>query len=175
MNIRRRFITAIVTAAAMMTAHHVSAEFYSVPDIDSDFKSYMDYRCITNTESAQYRLQQDAWTDHDGLRRYDDYYLVAMGTYYSSTVGDCFKVTLDTDATIYVMIGDIKDNRHTDETNRYHQMGNNRGNILEFIVDSQSLDKYAKRMGTVSVIEGLEGNVETIEKVASPFDEPTKE
>ena len=43
------------------------------------------------------------------------------------------------------------------------------------IVDSQSLDKYAKRMGTVSVIEGLEGNVETIEKVTSPFDEPTKE
>ena len=42
------------------------------------FKAYMDYRTITDTESVQYAMQQNAWTDDRGLRRTENDYLVAM-------------------------------------------------------------------------------------------------
>ena len=32
------------------------------------FKAYMDYRTITNTDSVQYAMEQNAWTDDRGLR-----------------------------------------------------------------------------------------------------------
>lgn len=143
-----------------------SALMLSVPeDIDTDFKAYMDYKCITNTKSPQYKLQQYAWTDEYGLRRLDDYYLVAMGSYYSSTVGDCFKITLDTGETFDVMIGDCKADCDTDSEHMYHPMSDNRGNVIEFIVDTKSLPKDVKWMGTVSAIDIFEGNIESVEKI----------
>lgn len=139
---------------------------FSVPeDISTDFKSYMDYRCITNTNSSQYKLQKYAWTDENGLRRYDDYYLVALGSYYSSTVGDCFKITLDTGETFDVMVGDCKADCDTDSTHMYHPMRDGSGNVIEFIVDTKELPKEVRRMGTVSAIDIFEGNVESIEKI----------
>ena len=47
-----------------------------IPNCDTSFKAYMDYRCITNKASDQYKLQLSAWTDDMGLRRVDNYYLV---------------------------------------------------------------------------------------------------
>lgn len=139
---------------------------FSVPeDISTDFKSYMDYRCITNTNSSQYKLQKYAWTDENGLRRYDDYYLVALGSYYSSTVGDCFKITLDTGETFDVMVGDCKADCDTDSNHMYHPMRDGSGNVIEFIVDTKELPKEVRRMGTVSAIDIFEGNVESIEKI----------
>lgn len=135
---------------------------FSVPDIDSDFKSYMDYRCITNTESAQYKLQQKCYTDENGLRVHDGYYVVALGTYYSSTVGERFKITLDTGEELYCEVGDVKANCDTDETNRYVPIN---GNIVEFIVDTKKLPKEVRFMGTVSAIDIFEGDVESIEKL----------
>lgn len=143
-----------------------SALIFSVPeDIDTDFKAYMDYRTITNTRSPQYKLQSQAWTDDNGLRKVDDYYLVAMGSYYSSTVGDCFEITLDTGESFKVMIGDCKADKDTDILNMYHPMNNNKGNVIEFIVDTKELPREVRQMGTVSAIDIFEGNVESIEKI----------
>lgn len=135
---------------------------FTVPDIDSDFKSYMDYRCITNTESAQYKLQKDCYTDDNGLRVCDGYYVVALGTYYSSTVGDKFKITLDSGEELYCIVGDVKADCDTDKTNRYVPIN---GNIIEFIVDTRKLPKEVRWMGTVSVLDDFEGSVESIEKI----------
>ena len=104
---------------------------FSVPeDIGTDFKAYMDYRCITNTKSPQYKLQKYAWTDEYGLRRFDVYYLVALGSYYSSTVGDCFKITLDTGESFECMVGDCKADCDTDSKHMYHPMKDGNGNII---------------------------------------------
>lgn len=135
---------------------------FTVPDIDSNFKSYMDYRCITNTESAQYKLQQDCYTDENGLRVYDGYYVVALGTYYSSTIGDKFKITLDSGEELYCVVGDVKADCDTDKTNRYVPIN---GNIIEFIVDTRKLPKDVRFMGTVSALDDFEGSVESIEKI----------
>lgn len=123
--------------------------------LDTSFKAYEDYKYITNTESTQYKLQQQAWTDEYGLRRYGDEYMVAVGSYYGS-VGDHIKVTLDTGETFDAIIGDSKGKRW------YHKCGKG-ANVVEFIVDTSSLDETAKEMGDISYIPSFEGDVTEIE------------
>ena len=146
-------------------------EEMQIPNCDTSFKSYMDYRCITNKASDQYKLQQSAWTDDMGLRRVDDYYLVAMGTYYSNTVGDKFRITLEGDKTFDVMIGDIKADIHTDNSNMYSPVYNENGtfksaNVVEFIIDIKSMDRKVKLMGDVSAYEEFKGNIVKIERIS---------
>lgn len=133
----------------------------SVPeDASGAFKTYMDYRTITDTTTKQWGLQLLATTNEEGFRVYDGYYLVAMGTHYTNQVGDVFRITLDSGISIDVMVGDIKDNKHTDETNRYIE---HNGNIVEFIVDANAIAKTARVAGDISIL-GLEGGVSIIEK-----------
>lgn len=148
----------------------IPTETLDVPTCNSEFKTYMDYRCITDKTSAQYELQQFAWTDEDGFRRISDDYIVAMGTYYSKNVGDRFKITLDTDNEITVIIGDIKQDAHTDYFNQYTPIYDENGiffsgNVLEFIVDTDVLPKIPRRLGTVSYFDYLKGNIKSIERI----------
>lgn len=148
----------------------ISIETLDIPTCNTEFKTYMDYRCITDKTSAQYELQQFAWTDEDGFRRIDNDYIVAMGTYYAENVGDRFKVTLDTDNEITVIIGDIKQDIHTDYFNQYTPIYDENGiffsgNVLEFIVDTDVLPKVPRRLGTVSYFNYLKGNIKSIERI----------
>lgn len=148
----------------------ISTETLNVPTCNTEFKTYMDYRCITDKTSAQYELQQFAWTDEDGFRRIGDDYIVAMGTYYAENVGDRFKITLDTDNQITVIIGDIKQDIHTDYFNQYTPIYDENGiffsgNVLEFIVDTDVLPKIPRRLGTVSYFDNLKGNIKSIERI----------
>lgn len=140
---------------------------YEVPTGDTSFKSYMDYRTITNTRSKQYDIQQHSKTDADGLRYYGSYYVVALGTFYSDTIGTRVRITLDTGVQFYAIVGDIKANCDTDKTNRYSPMAEGRKNVVEFIVDTDVLDRKAKMMGDISYVEGDEfkGNVTKIERI----------
>lgn len=148
----------------------IPIETLDIPTCNTEFKTYMDYRCITDKTSAQYELQQFAWTDEDGFRRIGDDYIVAMGTYYAENVGDRFKVTLDTDNEITVIIGDIKQDIHTDYFNQYTPIYDENGiffsgNVLEFIVDTDVLPKVPRRLGTVSYFNYLKGNIKSIERI----------
>lgn len=142
---------------------------YSIPDYDTSFKTYMDYRKITDKSSAQYMLQMEAYTDDMGLRKYEDHYIVAMGTYYSDNVGDTFKITLDNDTSFNVIIGDIKADCHTDSQNMYSPVYDNNGNlisanVIEFIVDTNKLDRSVTKLGTVSAYDDFKGNIVKIER-----------
>ena len=137
---------------------------YAIPSGNTSFKSYMDYRAITNKNSAQWDLQTKCWTDKDGLRRKGDYYVVALGSYYADHIGDRFIITLDTGVEIPVIVGDLKADKHTDATNRYTLTEDGRKNILEFVVDTQSLPEMARKMGDVSYVSGFRGNVRSIER-----------
>ena len=148
----------------------IPTETLDIPTCNTEFKTYMDYRCITDKTSAQYELQQFAWTDEDGFRRIGDNYIVAMGTYYAENVGDRFRITLDTDNEITVIIGDIKQDAHTDYFNQYTPIYDENGiffsgNVLEFIVDTDVLPKIPRRLGTVSYFDYLKGNIKTIERI----------
>ena len=138
-----------------------SQEFISmdVPDSDSSntgFKSYMDYRAITDKRSDQYQLQQEATTDENGFRVYDDCKMIALGTYYVDKIGDKFRITLEDDTVFYAIAGDVKSDLHTDTK---HQHKN--GNIVEFIVDTQEISKTCKKMGDMSYA-GLNGKIKSI-------------
>ena len=155
----------------------ISNDILDVPNIDTSFKSYMDYKFITDKTSAQYILQQSAWTDDNGLRRFGDYYLVAMGTYYSNNIGDTFKITLDTGISFDVMIGDIKADEHTDDSHKYSPIYNNKGNliyanVIEFIVDTQTLDNQVRKLGTISGYDKFKGNIVSIEKTNDKGEKP---
>lgn len=93
-----------------------------------------------------------------------------MGTYYAENVGDRFNITLDTDNEITVIIGDIKQDIHTDYFNQYTPIYDENGiffsgNVLEFIVDTDVLPKIPRRLGTVSYFDNLKGNIKSIERI----------
>ena len=134
----------------------------TVPDVDTSFKAYMDYRAITDRGSAQWELQQEAETDGNGLRMHGGRYMIAVGTYYGD-VGDELTVTLDTGESFEAVIGDIKADCDTDPTNRYFPMEQG-GNVIEFIVDVRELPRDARRAGDISEIDGFDGNIKRIER-----------
>lgn len=126
-----------------------------------EFKTYMDYRCITDTSSNQYKLQQQAYTDDKGFRRVKEDYCVALGTHYTQSIGDRFHIKLDSGLEFTAIVSDIKMDKHTDSSNRYIK---HNGNIVEFVIDKNKMDDLAIKMGDVSYA-GLEGGIVSIERM----------
>ena len=109
------------------------------------FKSYMGYKAITKTDSPQHLLQELCDTDGDGFRKCGGRYVVAVGRGVGGQVGDCIDLILTDGQIINCVIGDYKDNKHTDTSNL---IGKN-GCCSEFIVDTSSLRKDIKLAGHV--------------------------
>ena len=130
-----------------LTAKYVSYETYDAPE-SSGFKSFMDYRTITNTESQQYKLQQHyAYTGEYGIRMADSRYIVAIGTYFTSNVGQYFDIILENGTVIPCILGDQKADVDTDSNNIITE---HNGCMSEFIVDSDMLNDDVKFYGDMS-------------------------
>lgn len=142
-----------------------------VPDINSSFKTYMDYRAITNKRSPQYRfIKTWGWSDNNGFMRAngekdlgvtDDYYMIALGSYYGTKIGTKYKITTDMGNVFYGVLCDQKDDAHTNST---HQYASNH-DVVEFIVDTRKLIPIVKRMGSANVYMPLNGKIASIEKM----------
>lgn len=150
--------------------NHDTTQEYDLPNLDTSFKAYMDYQTITDTTTKQWELQQMAYTDEYGLRKIDNDYCVAIGTYYSDTVGERFEITLANGNVFTVVVSDLKQDEHTNETHMYtpviDEYGNfHSANVLEFIVDENSLSSIVQVLGTVDGYEYFSGNIESIEKI----------
>ena len=126
------------------------------------FKSYTDYRCLSRS-SAQWKLQEQAYTDENGLRKIGDAYLVAMGSYYGTTLGTKYIVTLSSGNSFTVMLCDFKDNRHTDSNN---QVCLSNGSVIEFYVESDKMPSIVRQMGSVGALNQFSGSIVSIEKTA---------
>lgn len=147
-----------------------------VPNINSSFKSWMSYKAVTNRNSAQYKfIRAWGWVDSEGFMRCSgerdlgidqDYYLIALGSYYGTEIGTKYKITLDTGRVFYGALADCKDNRHTNSTNQYVS---HNGNVVEFLVDSSKLNKEVRRMGSANVYMPLNGSVAKIERIDFVF------
>ena len=144
------------------------AESYNMFDsgFDSSFKAYMDYRCITDTTSVQYELQQQAYTDDRGLRRIGDDYCVALGTGITGGCGERFIIYLDSGYSFTVIVSDVKSDYHTDATCCFVPTGDNSGNVVEFIIDTDYADSGMLSSGNVGYYEDLSGNITAIEKIS---------
>ena len=142
-----------------------------VPNINSSFKTWMSYRAVTNKKSPQYKfINTYGWADKDGFMRCSsekelginqDYYMIALGSYYGTTIGTKYRITLSTGKVFYGILADCKANRHTNRTNQYAR--NN--DVVEFIVDTKKLNSKVKLHGNANVYAPLRGSVVKIEKI----------
>ena len=75
---------------------------------------------------------------------------------------------LDTGEIIKVILADQKADRHTDKTNTYLDMGDGRINVVEFIVETESMPEIVQVMGDVSYMpdEDFQGGVEIITELS---------
>lgn len=123
---------------------------YEPCSVTSYFKSYMDYRAITSPSSAQYKLQKIAYTE-DGYRKVEDRMMVAMANF---TVGDKLDIHLSSGEVLKVIVGDIKASTTCSHPD---------GSILEFIVDTKTMNRGVKISGNFNDIH--EGTIKLIEKI----------
>ncbi len=138
----------------------------AVPAILSEVKLFTDYRKYNIEGTPHNRLQNAAYTDENGCRRYGEDYLVALGSYYSTDIGDRFEITLDTGNIFTVMLADGKNDKDLDECNMYYPCetygGYKRANLIEFIIDSDVLAKEVYGYGSLDKIPELQGSVTKI-------------
>lgn len=130
-------------------------------EADGKFKTYMDYRKITDKNSKQWKLQEQAWTEGRGFRKIGEHFLVAVGTFYADEVGKELLIEFEDGERIKAIVGDIKQDKHTDPMNQYVPVN---GNIVEFIVDTKKLDPEVVRRGDVSWL-GMNGKIKSIWEV----------
>lgn len=101
----------------------------------SSTKSYMDYRKITNTASAQYRLIHSGQitVGDDGLLYSNDGFIgVALGSFYGE-IGDKFKFVLSNGQELNVIKLDEKSDNHT-VNGCYHKVDSS---VIEFVVHKE--------------------------------------
>lgn len=156
-----RVIEENYTTPRIIEPQEIRVEMGLPKDADGSFKTYMSYKAITNKNSKQYEMQQEAYTDENGFRIYDGCYMVALGSYYAKECGVKFAVTLEDGTEFRVITGDLKQDKHTNSTNQY--MPSN-GNIVEFIVDTKEISDLCRKMGDMSYA-GLKGAIIKIERV----------
>lgn len=167
------FISLFLIAVAAVSVSAYSAHYtdMNVPAASS-FKSWMDWRAITNTRSPQYKLLR-TWCYHDsaGFMRAageddlgitDDYYVVALGSYYGSKIGTKYKITLDSGKYFYAILGDQKANKDTNST---HQYGARNKDIVECLVDTRYLISIVKQMGSADYHTPLKGKIIKIQRI----------
>ena len=128
---------------------------------DNGKKRYMDWNCITDTTSDQWKLQNyNAYTGFNGIRMVENRYCIAIGSYFTTQIGTKIDVDLLSDDgsinTIKCILGDCKANVDTCSNNIYAKDGS----ILEFIVNTSSLTDKARLHGDLSHLsEELNGKV----------------
>lgn len=149
--------TKTVTTAATKPLSKIVGKSMKVPTVDTSFKTYTAYTML-NRRSQQWKLQQKAYTDENGLRKIENYYLAAMGSYYSKTLGDCFRIKTSTGAEYDIMLCDYKADKHTDNLHQY-TVRKNGGCVTEFYVDYPKLNSLIKRSGTVGKLSQFSGDV----------------
>ena len=84
----------------------------------------------------------------------DDRYCVAMGSYWATEIGTKMDIYLETGEVLHVILGDTKQNCHTDSTHRY---GSENHDVIEFIVDMSEVPNSVTNCGSYNVI--FEGKV----------------
>lgn len=168
------------TSVRVNTKLKTIADSLSLPDImDTSFKGYMCMHKVTSTSSKQWKFLHSGdyklTSDNNGIMMYEDYYVVAMASYYTNyKVGSTFRITLDSGVVFDVITGDEKADQDTDSSHTFRPKGVDRGEIIEFIVacgeEGQNCNVYTtmtpenRRLGNLSSL-GFQGNVVKIEKL----------
>lgn len=132
---------------------------YSVPTNNS-FKSYMDCSYITDVNSKQYAFKFEYLCSASGIMLVDGRYVIALGSYYTTNIGNRVDLVMENGAIVECIIGDVKADKDTDSTNRQHSIDNS---VVEFIVATDFLSDKVRTMGDCSYAdERLIGEIKEI-------------
>ena len=134
------------------------------------FKSFMDYKAITDKSTPNYNFTHENANFHvgkSGLTYYQDgentYPVVAVGSGISDKIGQLIEVTLDNQGhsnTLRCVIGDQKDDGDTDPTT--HTVHKNDHSVVEFLVDYNRLKEAnptAVSMGDLTYLNNSQFNL----------------
>lgn len=121
-------------------------------------KTWMDYRKVTSTTSAQYRILRELCkVGDDGLLRYDNKYIAIATGSKLGPVGTKYKITFENGQTHYFIKGDAKADKDT-ATGVPGLAHGSDGSVIEFIIDDP------KAMATYGVGSGGSGSFNTVPK-----------
>lgn len=109
-------------------------------------KSYMSYKSITSKSSDQYKMQQIAYTGNYGIRQVNGRYCIAVGSAYTTKIGQYIDLVLEDGTIIPCILADCKADIHTDSNN----ICTSDGSLAEFIVDTKALSKTVRYTGDIS-------------------------
>ena len=127
---------------------------------NNNFKSYMDADTITSRNTDQYKLKAKYVIDEQtGIWTVDERYCIAVGSYYTQSIGTYIDVVMENGSTLHCILGECKRNRDTDHTNRQ----NHNGSVVEFIVNTSSMPSMVRKMGNCSyACEEMKGEIKSI-------------
>lgn len=127
---------------------------------NNSFKSYMDADTITSINTDQYKLKAKYVIDEQtGIWTVDERYCIAVGSYYTKSIGTYIDVVMENGSTLHCILGECKRNRDTDYTNRQ----NPNGSVVEFIVNTSSIPSMVRKMGNCSyACEEMKGEIKSI-------------
>ncbi len=133
-----------------------------LPKVSGATKTYAYYTAVTAKGSPQYALlnSEECYTDEKtGIRMVDDYYCVALGSFYGSTIGTKYRITFSTGDSIKVILCDQKSDRHTDSN---HQYAVKNCDIMEFYVEKGKIPSNVR--GNYGNLEQFSGDIVKIER-----------
>lgn len=157
--------TTTTTTTVTTTEPRETYTYMDIPEGDTSFFTYMDGSKVTNRASAQFKFLSDCYVDENGLYRHNGDYVVAMGSYYSTQIGQRFRVTLENGNVFTVALGDCKADIHTDALHQYRPAGYGCKNVIEFIVNTPSLSDYTRKTGNIGSYEFFGSKIQSIERI----------
>ena len=128
----------------LVSDEKLNYQTYSTPY--NHIKSYMDWEAIKSRSSAQWRLQQKAYTGEYGIRQVNGRFCVAVGSAYTTTVGQYLDLVLEDGTIITCILADCKADIHTNSDNTLTYDGS----LAEFVVNTSSLSNTVRYTGDIS-------------------------
>lgn len=129
----------------LISDHEIISSTYYAPY--NRIKSYMPYTAITSRSSAQWKLQQVAYTGTHGIRQVNGRYCIAVGSAYTSKIGQYIDLVLENGTVIPCILADQKADK---DTNSENTITEHDGSLVEFVVSSSNLSRSVRKMGDIS-------------------------
>ena len=168
--IEHRTATTLQDEKLTHTAEKTVLKTVNFPAGIGQFKSFMDYKAITDKTTPNYNFTHENANFHvgkSGLTYYQDgentYPVVAVGSGISDKIGQLIEVTLDNQGhpnTLRCVVGDQKDDGDTDPTT--HTIHKNDHSVVEFLVDYDRLKETnptAINMGDLTYLDNSQFNL----------------
>lgn len=128
---------------------------------NNSFKSYMDYRKVTDIKSEQYAFLQICEDSACGIMLSEGRYCIAVGSYYTTEIGTRIDLVMENSSIVPCIVAECKNNDHTDTLNQQHLVDKS---VIEFVVNVDNLSDYVRyTRGDCSFCDPrLEGEISSI-------------